>query len=120
MPDPDWREHGGSGSGHGAGLEDERRRPTMRLHREAFPDKRTDPPHPGQRTPRGLPLHHHGHAHRSVPRPRATGKKVVVHETMFNEARDGRLALTWAMESSDGFHEQIAGRPKPAGLDNLG
>jgi len=67
---PDWREYGPSGSGDGATLEDER--PTMRLHREAFPDKHTGP---------YLDL---------AP----TGKKVVVHEMMFNEVRDGRLAVT--------------------------
>jgi predicted ester cyclase len=116
---PDWREYGGSGSGDGAGLEDER--PTMRLHREAFPDKHTEI-HRIVASETVVACHltvtatHTGQYLDLAP----TGKKVVEHEMMFNEVRNGKLALTWAMTSGDGFYEQIAGRPKPEGLDNLG
>ncbi len=48
-----------------------------------------------------------------------TGKRVVVHEMMFNRVRDGRVVETWAMTDGDGFYEQLAGRPAPEGLDNL-
>jgi hypothetical protein len=39
---------------------------------------------------------------------------------MFNKVRNGRLAETWAMVEGNGFYEQIAGRPPPSGLDDMG
>ena len=49
-----------------------------------------------------------------------TGKKVVLHEMMFNRVRDGRLAVTWAITSGTGFYEQLTGEPAPEQLDNMG
>lgn len=115
----DWREYGPSSSGDGATLEDER--PTMRLHREAFPDKHTEI-HRIVASETIVACHCTVMATHTGPYLdlEPTGKKVVVHEMMFNQVRDGRVAVTWAMTSGSGFYEQIAGRPQPAGLDNLG
>jgi predicted ester cyclase len=49
-----------------------------------------------------------------------TGKRLAVHEMMFNVVRDGRLAITWAMTAGPGFYEQITGRAAPEAVDNLG
>ena len=118
---PDWREYGPAGpsGGGGATLEDERR--TMRLHREAFPDKHTEI-HRIVASETVVACHCTVMATHAGPYLdlEPTGKKVAVHEMMFNEVRDGRLAVTWAMSSGGGFYEQIAGRARPAGLDNLG
>lgn len=113
----DWREYGPDGGS--ATLEDER--PTMALHRLAFPDKHTE-------------IHrivadddtvacyctvtatHTGTYLDAEP----TGARVVVHEMMFNSVRAGRIAETWAMTAGPGFYEQITGREAPEALDNLG
>lgn len=115
----DWREYGASGSGGGATLGDEG--PTMRLHRAAFPDKHTEI-HRIVASETIVACHCTVTATHTGPYLDLgpTGTRVVVHEMMFNEVRDGRLAVTYAMESGSGFYEQIAGRPKPDGLDNLG
>jgi predicted ester cyclase len=114
----DWRESE-PGSDDFATLADER--PTMSLHRTAFPDKHTE-------------IHrivaddemvacdctvtatHTGKYFDAEP----TGKRLVIHEMMFNSVRDGRLAETWAMTLGPGFYEQITGRRAPANVDNPG
>ena len=40
-----------------------------------------------------------------------TGKRVVVHEMMFNRVENGRLRETWTMSDSPGLMEQITGNP---------
>lgn len=116
----DWREYGPRGPEAGFGtLDDERR--TMELHRAAFPDKHTEI-HRIVADDDLVACHctvtatHTGRYLDLEP----TGKQVVVPEMMFNRVREGRLAETWAMTEGDGFYEQIAGRPAPEGLDNLG
>jgi predicted ester cyclase len=116
----DWREYGPNPEDdeHGT-LDDER--PTMAAHRAAFPDKHAD-------------IHqvvadddmvgcyltvtatHTGRYFDIEP----TGKRLVVHEMMFNRVRDGRVAVTWAMTAGPGFYEQLTGRKAPEALDNLG
>ena len=114
----DWREFGPEGDEY-ATIDDER--PTMELHRAAFPDKHTD-------------IHrivaddgmvacfctvtatHTGTYFDAAP----TGKRLAVHEMMFNTVRTGRLAITWAMTAGPGFYEQITGRAAPEAVDNLG
>jgi hypothetical protein len=40
---------------------------------------------------------------------------------MFSSVRDGRLAETWAIITSEaGFREQLTDRPPPEQLDNMG
>jgi predicted ester cyclase len=113
----DWREYDPDGGS--ATLDDER--PTMELHRSAFPDKHTE-------------FHrivadedtvgcyctviatHTGKYLDAEP----TGKRVAVHEMMFNSVVDGRITQTWAMTAGPGFYEQITGRKAPDALDNLG
>lgn len=116
----DWREYGPGGPDAGFGtLEDERE--TMEQHRVAFPDKHTE-------------IHwivaaddtvacfctvsatHTGQYYDLEP----TGKRVAVHEMMFNRVRDGRLAETCAMTEGAGFYQQIAGREAPGHVDNIG
>lgn len=116
----DWREYGPSGPSGGFGtLDDERR--TMESHRIAFPDKHTE-------------IHHivadeelvacHCTVTATHTGPymglEASGKRVVLHEMMFNRVRDGKLAETWAMISDAGFFEQLTGEPAPEQLDNMG
>ena len=116
----DWREYGAEGlEGGFETLEDERR--TMELHRSAFPDKHTEI-HRIVADDEIVACHctvsatHTGRYLDLEP----TGKRVVVHEMMFNRVRDGRLAETWAITQGKGFYEQIAGRSAPESLDNLG
>ena len=113
----DWREYGLDGGS--ATLEDER--PTMELHRSAFPDKHTEI-HRIVADKDTVACHctvtatHTGKYLDAEP----TGKRVVVHEMMFNRVLDGRIAETWAMTAGPGFYEQITGREAPEALDNLG
>jgi predicted ester cyclase len=114
----DWREFGPERTGFGT-LEDQR--PTMAMHRVAFPDKATE-------------IHEivaddemvacfctvtatHTGRYFDVD---ATGERLVLHEMMFNRVRDGRLAETWAMTNGPGFYEQITGRRAPEAVDNIG
>ena len=116
----DWREYGPSGpSGGFVMLDDERR--AMESHRIAFPDKHTE-------------IHHivadkelvacHCTVTATHTGPylglEATGKRVVVHEMMFNRVRDGKLSETWAITSGAGFYEQLTGEPASEQLDNMG
>jgi len=39
----------------------------------------------------------------------ATGRRVVVHEMMFNRVEDGRLRETWTLSERPGLLEQISG-----------
>lgn len=93
----------------------------MELHSSAFPDKHTEI-HRLVADDEMVACHctvtatHTGRYLDLEP----TGKQVVVHEMMFNRVRDGRLAETWAITDGRGFYEQIAGRPAPESLDNLG
>jgi predicted ester cyclase len=100
-------------------LDDER--PTMELHRTAFPDKHTeihlivadDESVACQCT---VTATHTGRYFDAEP----TDKRVVVHEMMFNRVRGSRLAENWAMTAGPGFYQQITGRPAPPAVDNLG
>ncbi|MFL5954304.1 MAG: ester cyclase [Gaiellaceae bacterium] len=113
----DWREY--DPEGNVATLDDERQ--TMELHRAAFPDKHTEIHHiVGDDEVVAcrctVTATHTGRYFDAEP----TGKRLVVHEMMFNRVRDGRLAETWAMTHGLGFYEQITGLPSPPGVDNLG
>ena len=114
----DWREYGPDATDV-ATLADEL--PTMRLHRLAFPDKHTEI-HRVVADDDLVACHctvtatHTGKYFDAE----ATGKRVVVHEMMFNEMRNGRIAVTWALTAGPGFYEQITGRPAPDAVDNLG
>lgn len=44
----------------------------------------------------------------------ATGKRIVVHEMMFNEVDNGRLRETWTISDRPGLLEQISGKAAPA------
>ena len=113
----DWREY--DSQGNSGSLADERR--TMREHRVAFPDKRTEI-HRIVSDDEFVACHctvtatHTGKYFDLEP----TGKQVVFHEMLFNRLRNGRLSETWAVVEGAGFYEQITGRPAPAGLDNMG
>lgn len=114
----DWRESEVGEDGY-ATLDDER--PTMALHRVAFPDKHTeiaeivaDDQMVGCYCI--VTATHTGKYFDAEP----TGKKVVTHEMMFNRVRDGRLAETWALTAGPGFYRQITGRDAPEPVDNLG
>jgi predicted ester cyclase len=114
----DWREYGPDGTDF-ATLADER--PTMELHRSAFPDKHTEI-HQIVADDEIVACHctvTATHTGRYLD-AEATGKRVVVQEMMFNRVRDGRLAITWAMTAGPGFYEQITGRTAPDTVDNLG
>ena len=116
----DWREYGPEGEAGGfVTLEDER--PTMEAHKLAFPDKRTeilqivaDDEMVGCICT--VSATHTGRYFDVQP----TGKRLVVHEMMFNRVRDGRVATTWAMTAGLGFYEQLTGRQAPEAVDNLG
>jgi predicted ester cyclase len=114
----DWREHDASGEGD-TSLDDER--PTMRLHRIAFPDKHTEI-HMIVADETTVACHCTVTATHSGPYLDVgpTGRRVVLHEMMFNRIRDGRICETWGMVDGPGFYEQITGRPAPENLDNIG
>ncbi|HYL40063.1 MAG TPA: ester cyclase [Candidatus Binatus sp.] len=114
----DWREFGPEAVDD-ATLEDER--PTMELHRSAFPDKHTEIHQivaddgmvacfctvTATRTGTYIDV---------AP----SGKHLTVREMMFNTVRDARLLITWAMTAGPGFYEQLTGRAAPEAVDNLG
>jgi predicted ester cyclase len=114
----DWRESEPGTEGF-VTLEDER--PTMALHRTAFPDKHTEI-HLIIADDEMVACHctvtatHTGKYFDAEP----TGKRLVVHEMMFNRVREGRVAETWAMTAGPGFYKQITGRDAPGNVDNLG
>ena len=114
----DWREYGADGSG-AATLEEER--PTMRMHKVAFPDKHTEI-HRIVADEQTVACHctvtatHSGQYLDAEP----TGRRLVVHEMMFNRVENERLRETWAMVDGPGFYEQITGRPAPDNIDNMG
>ena len=114
----DWRERDAGGAGDTT-LDDER--PTMRLHRVAFPDKHTEI-HRIVADEVTVACHctvtatHSGRYLDAEP----TGRRFVLHEMMFNRVRDGRICETWGMVGGPGFYEQITGRPAPESLDNIG
>ena len=114
----DWREFEPGSEGY-ATLDDER--PTMALHRVAFPDKHTEFLQ--------IVAHdetvgcycivtatHTGKYFDAEP----TGKQVNVHEMMFNRVVEGKLAETWALTAGPGFYRQVTGRDAPVSVDNLG
>jgi predicted ester cyclase len=113
----DWKEY--DPDGDVATLDDER--PTMRVHRTAFPDKKTEI-HRIVADDDLVACHctvtatHTGVYFDIAP----TGTRAVVHEMMFNRIRAGRIAETWAMVAGPGFYEQITGRAAPPEVDNLG
>lgn len=114
----DWREHDAAGRATST-LEDER--PTMKLHRSAFPDKHTEI-HLIVADDETVACHctvtatHTGKYFDLEP----TGRQLIVHEMMFNRVRDGRIAETWAMTADAGFYTQLTGREAPDTVDNLG
>jgi predicted ester cyclase len=114
----DWREYDAAG-GATATLEDER--PTMEHHRSAFPDKHTEI-HLIVADEDTVACHctvtatHTGKYFDVEP----TGRRLIVHEMMFNRVRDGRVAETWAMTGGVGFCTQLTGREAPDAVDNLG
>ena len=96
----DWREYGPDGGS--ATLEDERA--TMELHRLAFPDKQPSSTaswlmRTRSRVTCTVTATHTGKYLDAEP----TGKRVVVHEMMFNSVRAGRVAVTWAMTAGPGL-----------------
>jgi predicted ester cyclase len=116
----DWREYGPEGeAGDFATLEDERS--TMEAHRSAFPDKHTEflqivADDAMVACICTVSATHTGQYFDVEP----TGRRLVVHEMMFNRVRDGRVATTWAMTAGPGFYEQLTGRRAPDAVDNLG
>jgi len=52
----------------------------------------------------------HSGPFRGIP---ATGRRVVVHEMMFNAVDDGRLRETWTISEQPGLLEQISGNSAP-------
>lgn len=116
----DWREYGpGAGDERFGTLDDERR--TMAAHRVAFPDKQTeirvivaDDEIVGCYCT--VTATHTGQYFDVEP----TGRRLVIHEMMFNRVRGGRLAVTWAMTAGPGFYQQLTGGRPPETVDNLG
>jgi predicted ester cyclase len=114
----DWREYDSSGANETT-LDDEL--PTMRLHKVAFPDKHTEI-HRIVADEETVACHctvtatHSGQYLDAEP----TGKRLVLHEMMFNRVRDGRFCETWGMIDGPGFYEQITGKRPPENLDNMG
>lgn len=114
----DWRESEAGQEGYDT-LDDER--PTMALHRVAFPDKHTEilqivADDETVACYCVVTATHTGQYFDAAP----TGKRLVIHEMMFNRVRDGRLAETWALTAGPGFYRQITGRDAPGSVDNLG
>lgn len=113
----DWREY--DVNGEYTTLEGEIA--TMALHRVAFPDKHTE-------IYRIVADDELVACHSTTSATHtgtyfdleATGKRVVLHEMMFNRIRDGLIAETWAVTEGKGFYEQLTGRAAPIGLDNMG
>ena len=114
----DWREFEVGEEGY-VTLDDER--PTMALHRSAFPDKHTDILQvvADDATVACYCIVTATHT-RTYIDAEPTGKRLVVHEMMFNRVRDGRVAETWALTAGPGFYRQITGRDAPVSVDNLG
>jgi predicted ester cyclase len=116
----DWRQYGPRGAEGGfETLADQLE--TMQLHRVAFPDKHTEimqivADDDTVACYCTCSATHTGPYFDLEP----TGRRVVIHEMMFSRVRDGRLAETWAIDAGSGFYEQIAGRPAPGPVDNLG
>jgi len=114
----DWRESEAGDDGY-ATLDDER--PTMALHRSAFPDKHTEILQivADDQTVGCYCIVTATHTGRYLD-AEPTGRRLVIHEMMFNRVRDGRLAETWALTAGPGFYRQITGRDAPEKVDNLG
>jgi predicted ester cyclase len=114
----DWREYGADGTG-GITIDDER--PTMRLHRVAFPDKHTEI-HRIVADELTVACYCTVSATHSGPYldAKPSGKRVVLHEMMFNRIENGLIRETWGMVDGPGFYEQITGRKPPENLDNMG
>jgi predicted ester cyclase len=114
----DWREYDAGGQ-EGTTLAEERL--AMQADRVAFPDKHTEihrivADAETEACHCTVTAHHTGKYFDAEP----TGKRVVLHEMMFNRVRDGRLCETWGMVDGPGFYEQITGKPAPTQLDNMG
>ena len=114
----DWRESKVGDESY-ATLDDER--PTMALHRLAFPDKHTEilqivADHDTVGCYCIVTATHTGKYFDVEP----TGKRLIVHDMMFKQVRDCRLAETWALTAGAGFYRQITGRDAPESVDNLG
>src|SRR3981081_3114243 len=97
----DWREFDAAGANETT-LEDEL--PTMRLHKVAFPDKHTEI-HRIVADEDSVACHctvtatHSGQYLAVEP----TGKRLVLHEMMFNRVRDGRICETWGWSTARAF-----------------
>jgi predicted ester cyclase len=116
----DWREYDPSDPAGGfITLVDERR--AMESHRVAFPDKHTEIHHIVADTEL-VACHCTVTATHTGPYQglEATGKRVVVHEMMFNRVREGKLSETWAIISGPGFFKQLTGESASEQLDNMG
>ena len=115
----DWREYGPAGpSGGFVTLDDERR--AMDSQRIAFPDQHTEI-HQVVADVDVVACYCTVTATHTGPYMglEATGKKVTVHEMMFNRVRDGKLSETWAIIDGPGFYEQLTGEKAPEQLDNM-
>jgi predicted ester cyclase len=113
----DWVEYDAAGIAS-SNLDDELQ--AMRLHTVGFPDKHTEI-HRVIADETSVACHctvtatHTGRYFDAPP----TGKRVVLHEMMFNRVRDGRLCETWGIVDGPGFYQQITGRPPPEKPDNM-
>jgi predicted ester cyclase len=113
----DWLEY--DSQGNSASLDVELK--TMRLHKQAFPDKKTvihrivadDEWVACQSTTTAT----HTGSYLGI---NPTGKELIQHEMMFNQVRGGKLCASWAILDGAGFHEQITGSGTAETLDNMG
>jgi predicted ester cyclase len=111
----EWREY--DGSGDAATFDDVAE--GMRLHAEAFPDKRTTIEQSIAEddlvvTRTTTTATHAGRYLDLEP----TGKQVRLTEISIHRIEDGRIAETW-QETSVGFYKQLTGRDGPAVGDNM-
>jgi predicted ester cyclase len=113
----DWIEHDNDGGT--IALADEL--PVMRLHREGFPDKKTeihDVLADGDRVAvRSTTRATHTGPYLGLA---ATGKEVIIHEISIHRIVDSRIAETWQVTEGVGFYQQITGRTAPMPSDNMG
>jgi predicted ester cyclase len=112
----DWREY--DGTGDSASLDDVVA--SMRLHRSAFPDKKTTVE---QWVTEGDIV-----VARSVTTATQTGqyldlepsgRTVRISEISIHRIQDGLIAETWQETGGGGFYEQLTGRPAPPEGDNM-
>jgi predicted ester cyclase len=112
-----WKEYGGDGADSGTA---QTVLSSMRLHRSAFPDKKTTI---AQWVVEGdlvvarsvTTATHKGRYIDVEP----TGKQLRTHEISIHRVVDGKIVETW-YESGGGFYRQLTGRPAPVPADNIG